>query len=379
MALTNPVRRYAWGSYTAIAGLQGRHVPSPTPEAELWLGAHPSAPSMLTGPGGGVPLSELIASDPQAVLGDEVVARFGPRLPYLLKFLAAAQPLSLQAHPDAEAARTGYERENALAAVVRNYVDPYHKPELLVAVEEFDALCGFRDPARSADELESFGVAALAPVVAALRTGTVRQRLRAAVGLLLGLPGSVVAQVRANTAHPLVSLLARTYPDDVGVIVALLLNRVRLRPGDAVFIPNGALHAYLSGVGVEIMAASDNVLRGGLTPKHVDIAELTRILRYEVLAEPVVQAVPLGPSVLGWKPPVDEFSLIRAEIDADSPEVALPGGGPRIVLCLSGTARLRAGAEHADLARGESVFVAAHEPPVSVTGTATVFQASPAV
>ena len=341
--LNNPIRPYAWGSRTVLAALQHRPVPSPGPEAEMWLGAHPTAPSLVPGPDGPVPLSDAIAENPQATLGDGVLTRFGNRLPYLMKVLAADSPLSLQAHPDSAQAWQGFTHEEAAGATVRNYVDPFHKPELLVALGEFDALCGFRDPDESARDLAALGVAALTPVVDALRTGDVEQRLRTSVEILLGWPEpdrpALVAAV-AGAGHPLASRLAEQYPADLGVVVALLLNHVRLSAGEAVFMPAGNLHAYLSGAGVEIMAASDNVLRGGLTPKHVDPVELMRVLRYEVLGEPVRKPVTLGVGLHGWQSPdVAEFTLVRATVAAGS-SVTLPGAGPRIVLCVRGTAQV---------------------------------------
>ncbi len=183
--LINPVRDYAWGSRTALASLRGEATPSPGPEAELWMGAHPSAPSLVSEQDDHamwrqVPLNDLIAKDPSTVLGAAVLQRFGPRLPYLVKLLAAAEPLSLQAHPDKAQAAAGYAAEQA-AGITQNYTDDNHKPELLVALDEFDALCGFRDPRASADLLASTGVPALDPVVQALRTGPEADSLRAAV------------------------------------------------------------------------------------------------------------------------------------------------------------------------------------------------------
>ena len=385
--LTNTVRDYAWGSHTAIASLRGRPVPSAEPEAELWMGAHPSAPSVLPDEDGGIPLTDFIAKDPFAALGQQVLDRFGPRLPYLMKLLAAAQPLSLQAHPDLEQAAAGYAAERAAGLTIDDpastYPDANHKPELLVAVEEFDALCGFRDPGQSADLLESLAVPALEPVVAALRTGSVSQRLRSAVDLLMAWPdgdrSALVAAVAAS-GHPLGAQLGRLYPGDPGVVVALLLNQIRLRPDEAVFMPAGNLHAYLSGFGVEVMAASDNVLRGGLTPKRVDVAELLRVLRYEVLAEPVVRPVALGPGLVTWPAPVPDFSLTRAQTSAGM-TVRLPAGGPRIMCCLRGPAQLSTGAgtgaEVLRLDGGDSVFVGAGEPAIEVSGPETiVFQST---
>jgi mannose-6-phosphate isomerase len=337
------VRPYAWGSRSVIARIQGRHVPSDGPEAELWLGAHPGGPSTVERPGGSVSLGDLVAAEPDRLLGPAVTAAFGARLPYLLKVLAADAPLSLQAHPDPEQARAGY------AAGHPCYVDDSHKPELLVAVTPFDALCGFRPPDVSAAVLEAFELPELAPVVAALRAGA--SGLRDAVRILLTWPAPqrpalVQAVVRAaggaGADHPyaaafaLVEGLAEHHPEDPGVLVALLLHHVCLEPGEAIWMPAGNLHAYLSGAGVEVMAASDNVLRGGLTAKRVDVDELLRVLRFEVLDDPVVPARAVQPGVTTWPVPVREFALHRVMLDTWVPRVRLAVDGPRIVLCLSG-------------------------------------------
>ncbi|MGR6317379.1 mannose-6-phosphate isomerase, class I [Micromonospora soli] len=336
--LQGRIRDYAWGSRTAIAELQGRPVPSAGPEAELWLGAHPGAPATVDRDGSPVDLTDLLLAEPAHWLGERLVGRFGTRLPFLLKVLAADAPLSLQAHPDADQARAGY-----AADVDRvNYVDPYHKPELLVALSEFEALCGFRDPAVSAAALAAFGVPALEPVVAALRAGPAG--LREAVRLLLSWPeaeraGLVAGVLSADAAGPeavLARALAVDYPGDPGVLVALLLHHVRLAPGEAIWMPAGNLHAYLRGTGVEIMAASDNVLRGGLTPKRIDVDELLRVLRFEVLDEPVVRAVPVAPGVVTWPVPIEDFALHRVEVTPGGPEVRLALPGPRVVLCRAG-------------------------------------------
>ncbi|MDT5036888.1 MAG: mannose-6-phosphate isomerase [Micromonosporaceae bacterium] len=381
--LDNPIRRYAWGSRTAIATLQGRPTPTAGPEAELWMGAHPDSPSTVDG----VPLTEVIAADPAAVLGAGTLARFGARLPYLMKILAAAEPLSLQAHPDPEQARAGFAAEEATGvpadAPGRNYRDPYHKPELLVAVEPFEALCGFRDPVVTADILAGLGVADLATTVAALRRDDPSVALRDAVTGLLALTGtagkSLVEEVvaAARTAgHELAVALGERYPGDVGVVVALLLNHVRLAPGEAVWMPAGNLHAYLRGTGVEIMAASDNVLRGGLTPKHVDVPELLRVLRFEVLPDPVRLPREVGPGLVTWPTPVEDFALCRAEATADG--LTLPGDGPRIVLCLRGRVRVGDGLGSVDLTGGRAAFGVAGQT-ATVRGVGEVYQAMTAV
>ena len=384
--LRSPIRGYAWGSRSVIAELQGRPVPSAEPEAELWLGAHPCAPSMVEHDGVEESLADLVAAAPQKWLGDAVVTRFGPRLPYLLKVLAADAPLSLQAHPDADQACAGYDAEqNASPEKHRNYVDRCHKPELLVAVTPFEALCGFRDPGASAELLAAFGYPPLDPVVSALRTGV--GGLREAVRRLLTWPqddrqalvdavatADVPAEF-ARSAAPTRHLAAR-FPADPGVVVALLLNQLRLGPGQAIWMPAGNLHAYLYGAGVEIMAASDNVLRGGLTSKHVDVPELLRVLRLEVLEDPVVSPVPVAPGVVTWPVPVPDFALHRVVLDETITRAELLVPGPRLVLCLGGEVRVDDGAGAVLIPRGHGAIGAADGTPLTLTGTGEAYVAS---
>ncbi|MCZ7439634.1 mannose-6-phosphate isomerase, class I [Micromonospora sp. WMMC241] len=379
--LQGRIRDYAWGSRTAIAELQGRPVPSEGPEAELWLGAHPGAPATVDRDGRPVSLTELLVAEPGHWLGERLVGRFGTRLPFLLKVLAADAPLSLQAHPDAEQARVGHAADDGRV----NYVDPYHKPELLVALSEFDALCGFRDPAESAAVIGGFGVPALEPVVAALRTGPAG--LREAVRALLSWPeaeraGLVAAVLAAATAGPaspdaaLVRTLAAGYPADPGVVVALLLHHVRLAPGDGIWMPAGNLHAYLRGTGVEIMAASDNVLRGGLTPKRVDVDELLRVLRFEVLADPVLRSERVAPGVSTWPVPVEDFALHRVTVSAGSPGVRLTLPGPRVVLCRAGKLSVDDGVGVVTLGAGQSAVGTAAGGALALAGDGEAFVAT---
>src|SRR4051794_4001829 len=237
--LTGVVRPYAWGSRTVLARLQGRPAPSDTPEAELWLGAHPGDPSTVRGPDGPVSLATLIDENPKAQLGAEVTDEFGARLPYLMKVLAAEAPLSLQAHPDAEYARRAFAAQQGDPSAPRNYTDAHHKPEMLVALTPFEALCGFRDPAVSAAVLDELGLPPLVPVVAALRAGV--SGLSEAVRLLLTWPAEdrpalvqavvTAAAERSSSAYAesfaLATRLAGHYPGDPGVLVALLLHHVR--------------------------------------------------------------------------------------------------------------------------------------------------------
>ncbi|TCB99945.1 mannose-6-phosphate isomerase, class I [Micromonospora zingiberis] len=381
--LYGPIKDYAWGSRSAIAELQGRPVPSDGPEAELWLGAHPGAPAIVERDGDRVALTDVLAADPGDWLGQRVVDRFGARLPFLLKVLAAAAPLSLQAHPDAEQARAGFATDGARSDGHRNYVDPFHKPELLVALGPMEALCGFRDPAVSAEVLAGLGVPELRPVLDALAAGPTG--LAEAVRLLLVWPAAeragLVAAVRAAAvAGPdaeLVALLAQAYPADPGVVVALLLNRVRLAAGEAIWMPAGNLHAYLRGTGVEVMAASDNVLRGGLTQKHVDVAELLRVLRFEVLDQPVVSPRAVADGVVTWPVPVPDFALHRVTVDGARPEVTLAVPGPWVVLCTSGRVDVADLVTPVTLGPGQAAVGAAAGKSLTVSGLGEVYVASP--
>ncbi|MEV7151529.1 MULTISPECIES: mannose-6-phosphate isomerase, class I [unclassified Streptomyces] len=377
--LDNTVRPYAWGSPTAIPKLLGVE-PSGEPQAEMWMGAHPGAPSR-TGRG---TLVEVIDADPKAELGEAAVARFGPRLPFLLKILAAGAPLSLQVHPDLEQAREGYEDEERRGIPVdapdRNYKDANHKPELICALTEFDGLCGFRTPERAAGLLEALGVDSLKPYVDLLRAQPEEAALREVLTAVLTADREEMAHTVAEAAaacarlggdHAPYAGLAHHYPGDPGVIAAMLLNHVRLQPGEALFLGAGIPHAYLAGLGVEIMANSDNVLRCGLTPKHVDVPELLRVVRFEA-GDPGVlrpEAAPDGEEV--YETPIDEFRLSRYVLPAGTTAHDLTLPTPQILLCTAGV--VRAGEE--DLTPGQSVFVPAGEK-TEVSGAGTVFRAT---
>jgi mannose-6-phosphate isomerase len=399
--LTGAVRPYAWGSHTVIADLQGRPTPTESPEAELWLGAHPGDPSTVTGKDGPVSLDTLIAGDPDAQLGSSVASTFGPRLPFLLKVLAAEAPLSLQAHPSSEYAREAYAKQEADPTLPKNYTDANHKPEMLVALTPFAALCGFRSPQVSADALESFGIEALSPVVASVRAGD----LRSAVEKLLtwpeaeraGLIDAVVAAARTASAavaasaassasgasqagddYALALDLAAHYPGDPGVLVALLLNHVRLAPGEAIWMPAGNLHAYLNGAGIELMAASDNVLRGGLTPKRVDVPELLNVLRYEVLDDPILPSTPLSPGIVTWKVPVPDFALFRIDLDGTGAPLEVPAKGPRVVVGTKGDVYVGRAVDGmpVEVLPGGAAYASADTGAIKVAGEGQIFVAA---
>ncbi|MGW7079716.1 mannose-6-phosphate isomerase, class I [Streptomyces sp. NPDC054866] len=378
--LTNTIRPYAWGSTTAIAELIGVE-PTGEPQAEMWMGAHPGAPSR-TERG---PLDEVIDEDPGHELGRAAVARFGPRLPFLLKILAAGAPLSLQVHPDLEQAREGYEDEESRGVPIdapnRNYKDANHKPELICALTEFDGLCGFRDPVETADLLAGLGVDSLKPYVDLLHAkpeeGALREVLTA---VLTADPEEMAATVtevtdaaeRLGGAYTPYAGIAHHYPGDPGVIAAMLLNHVRLQPGEALFLGAGVPHAYLDGLGVEIMANSDNVLRCGLTPKHVDVPELLRIVRFEATDPGVLrpEASPDGEEV--YDTPIDEFRLSRFALADGAAPHDLTAATPQILLCTAGSVRV---GDAGQLTPGQSVFVPADEK-TEVSGVGTLFRAT---
>ncbi|MFF9844685.1 mannose-6-phosphate isomerase, class I [Streptomyces sp. NPDC020422] len=377
--LANTVRPYAWGSTTAIPELLGV-APTGEPQAELWMGAHPGAPSR-TGRG---PLNEVIDADPVRELGPAAVEKFGPRLPFLFKILAAGAPLSLQVHPDLAQAREGFAAEEAagirLDAPERNYKDANHKPELICALTPFHGLCGFRDPVEAADTIAALGVDSLKPYVDLLHAHPVEAALREVLTALLTadraemahtVAEAAAAAARLGGAHAPYAQIAHHYPNDPGVIAAMLLNPVTLQPGEALFLGAGVPHAYLDGLGVEIMANSDNVLRCGLTPKHVDVTELLRVVRFEPMDPGILrpEASPSGEEV--YDTPIDEFRLSRFVRAEGAAPTDLTVDTPQILLAAAG----RPSVGGTPLAQGESVFVPAGET-TELSGTGTLFRAT---
>ena len=376
----NTPRDYAWGSTTAIAGLLGTE-PSGGPEAELWLGAHPGSPARVLDPALAGGANDLAAWERTS------------DLPYLLKVLAAAGPLSLQAHPSPEQARAGFERENAAGLAPdspeRNYKDPFHKPELIFALSDpFEALCGFRDPDESRQAFERLAAATPGGAVLAgfARTlvGEPGAVLRRATEWLLGEDPEVdllVAEVvRAARALPddrdadTVRMLDEAFPGDPGIVLALLLNRATLRPGQVLYLPAGNIHAYLRGLGIELMAASDNVLRGGLTRKRIDVPELVSVLDFTPIeATPLAPEHP-APGVETFRPDVPDFALEHIVVDDGPTTVRLPGTA--IALVTEGEVELSGANDTVTLARGESAVVV-DETELRVSGDGTVFVAHP--
>jgi mannose-6-phosphate isomerase len=362
----------------------------------MWMGAHPGDPSVLLGPLGDRSLAEAVAADPQAMLGPGVTAAFGGRFPFLLKVLAAAEPVSLQAHPTAAQARAGFDREEAAGLPIshlnRNYRDPYAKPEMICALTEMQALCGFADPERTVEVVSGLGVTQLNHYLGLLSGQPDAEGTRALFSSLITVPGNVlgplldavvtacVARVREGTGPYLAEYrtvleLGERYPGDAGVLASMLLNRITLHPGQAIFLPAGNIHAYLSGVGVEIMGNSDNVLRCGLTPKHVDVPELMRVLDFTPGPIPILHGEPTPTGELVYPAPAAEFRLSRIDVGRAVREIT--HDGPQVVLVTAGRVTLTcSGRGPLEVAKGESVWIAAADRTVRISGDGAIFRAT---
>jgi len=388
--LDNAVKHYAWGSPEWIPRLTGEENPRRTPWAELWMGVHPEGPSTARVQGRAVPLSELA------------------QIPFLLKFLAAENPLSIQAHPNLGQAREGFELENkagiALSAPERNYRDPNHKPEILCALSPFTAMAGFREAAETEQLLS------MVPGTEKLRNA-LNGGYRSFLSVLFGLDSEERKKLvheltqkekrvhglheltrREQKALRLCGEFAKLYPNDPGILSPLYLNVIELKPFEAMFIPAGILHAYIHGFALECMANSDNVLRGGLTPKHVDTEELFSILNFEPFKPELITPIFTAPGCYGYTTPCAEFSLHLVKTTPGEPAVELEASGDAIIAVFEGEAEIssvRKGniekgdtgqgeiAEHVHLKRGESAFAGRREPGESLafTGDCTLFAA----
>ena len=350
------LRRYDWGSTRMLQELLGAE-PDGRPAAELWFGGHPGDPS----PALGTTLDRLLASEP---------------LPFLTKILAAERALSIQVHPTRAQAEAGFDREEAAGipreARERNYVDRNHKPELLCALTPFEALCGFRPVDRTLALLDEVALPELGFVADALRGP---DGLRAAfTAVLHHADPAALAHALASAEHPdlwPVRRAAEHFPGDVGVVLAVLLNPVRLEPGQAIYLGAGNVHAYLRGMGVEVMASSDNVLRCGLTSKHIDVAELLAITDFRELDDPVREPEQVGPAWWDYPVPVPDFLLRTLDLDAEDGSVEATAD-PQIVLCVTGHVTAGVNGTSVDLAPGRAAFVPARRGNVLLRGAGRV-------
>lgn len=392
--LKNTIQEYAWGSHTAIPELLGEPGPSERPQAEMWMGAHPKAPSQVLIDGEWRSLVEVIAESPVETLGRRVASRFDGNLPFLFKVLAAARPLSIQAHPTLAQAGEGFAGENEqgipLDAPHRNYRDSNHKPEIICALTPFWALNGFRRLDTMVAMLREIEAAEISAEVEALAASPGPEGLKRFFSAIMTMDRDrqrrAVAQVvafaekRANEGHvwSWVLKLNHQYPGDIGVLSPVLLNVVRLQPREAMLLHAGQLHAYVEGLGIELMANSDNVLRGGLTPKHIDVPELLKVLKFDE-----TEIAVLTPDEHGDYPSdVDEFRLSVISVADAAPYVCRRGAavdaGFEILICTSGAAAVAGadGEEELTVSKGSSIVVPAAVERYRLEGEATFFKAS---
>lgn len=386
--LEGALQHYDWGSRTALARLQGRP-PAPRCEAELWFGTHPAGPGRVVEGGGSTDLRGWLAADPGGRLGARVVSRFGPELPFLLKLLAVERPLSLQVHPDAGRAREGYAREaggsreasQVGSAVHRQYADARHKPELICALTRFRALAGFRPWSEVLSRLEAAGVDGV-PGLPAFQASPAPETGRALLAGLLGLAPERVRELLRGAVTRLppsdedpslawLGRLAEAYPEDPAALAPLLLDHVELAPGEALFLPPGVLHCYLAGVAVEVMASSDNVVRGGLTSKPVHVEELLRLTDFEPRAARPLEPQLASPTEQVFAAPVEEFRLSRIVTGPGLEHRASAGGSLEILVCVEGEARIGGGPL---LAPGCAAVVPAACAGYSIAGAACVYR-----
>jgi mannose-6-phosphate isomerase len=381
--LINSVQNYAWGSKTALTELYGIDNPDNLPMAELWMGAHPKSSSKVQDAAGQPhSLRQVIEQDKSTLLGTAVADRFG-ELPFLFKVLCADQPLSIQVHPNKQNSETGFAKENAagipLDAAERNYKDPNHKPELVFALTPFLAMNAFRPFAEIVSLLQP--VAGAHNAIAHFLQQPGSERLSELFAALLNMQGDeksralavLKAALNGQQGEPweTIRAISEFYPDDSGLFSPLLLNVVKLKPGEAMFLFAETPHAYLKGVALEVMANSDNVLRAGLTPKYIDIPELVANVKFTPKPADALLTTPVkNDTSLDFPIPVADFAFSLHDLSTRAAELTQQSAA--IVFCVEGEAVLSKGETRLVLKPGESAFIAANESPIGVSGVGRV-------
>jgi len=392
--MKNTVQEYAWGSYTAIPELLGNHSPASTPQAELWMGAHPKAPSMIKCNGTWESLILMIERNPKDILGKAVADKFGNRLPYLFKVLAADKPLSIQAHPSLAQAKEGFARENRLGIPLdgynRNYKDDNHKPECICALTPFWALNGFRKIPEILLLMEKISPKELEKEIHNLRCQPNSYGLKRFFETLMTIDrkrqqqiiGAAVKNAQKlkndDQAYKWMIDLHKVYPADIGVFSPILLNMICLRPGQVMFLPAGELHAYLDGVGIELMANSDNVLRGGLTPKHVDVPELLDVLNFEGRGVNILSAQEADGGERVYSNPADEFVLSVISVKEGSGYYSSEIRSVEILLCVDGDSTVTdlGSNDKLTFSMGKSIIIPAGVKKYHIEGKAIIYKAA---
>jgi mannose-6-phosphate isomerase len=394
--LENPVQRYSWGSVDGLANCLGISNAEGGPLAEMWMGAHPKAPSIAITEKGRMRLDDLIQESPEAFLGRDSIARFGKALPFLLKALSAAEPLSVQAHPAKRKAERGFDRENLAGipfdAPERNYRDRNHKPEMVMALTRFEGLFGFRPIAEIIENVKLVAPTKSPQLIGRLERNPGRVELSVLFYSLIAGDKAFKEDMLARTKGIIDDLLERgkvppereaafrwtqrlrdLYPGDVGVFAPLILNHVVLEPGEALYVAPGQLHAYLKGEALELMANSDNVIRGGLTNKHVDVPELLSVLTFDSERATPFQPIAVSESEKLYPLLASDFRLARIE-PGDASMLHAPRG-PEILLCTAGQAKLELDGRAVEIGRGEAAFVRADAGEYGLSGNGVVYRA----
>lgn len=392
--LKNPVQEYAWGSKTAIQSLIGKSEFAGNPMAELWMGAHPKAPSNVLIDGEWKPLNEVIETNPESILGSGIAKAFSGKLPFLFKVIAADKPLSIQAHPNLEEAREGYARENLLKIPLdshdRNYRDTNHKPEILCAIGSFQGLLGFRKIEEILDLFHEVCSPSLFNELDLLRQSPGPKGLRRFFTSLFTMDKrqqrlivneTIDVAKKREQQEPIFQWMVklnRAYPGDVGVFSPIILNLIELDPGEAIYVPPGELHAYLGGMGIELMANSDNVLRGGLTHKHVNIPELLKIVNFESRSVEKIRPLIKGTFECIYPTPSREFELCAISLNKKDSFTSPGNRSVEFLICTDGRAEIKdlGNTQVLTLLKGNSVIVSAGVTAYQITGDAIVYKAS---
>jgi len=370
------IQNYDWGSHDFIAKLYNQQ-PSKEPQAELWMGTHPKGESCVIYKDKKITLTELISKNPPKYLGEKVCQRFGENLPFLCKVLAAEKPLSIQVHPNLEQAKNGFNKENEnninLDDFMRNYKDPNHKPELICALTEFEAMCGFKPFNEIKETLNFLNISQYFTLTDLpsffenlLKIDNQKEKLLTEV--LIKISQTKPRSKNEGLSFAWILQLAKHYPQDLGILAPLYLNIFRLKPGEALYLKAGILHSYLKGAGIEIMANSDNVLRGGLTPKHIDIDELLRVVNYD---NEKVEIQKTNQEIADniYQTEANEFQLSKITLHG---KLTLNHQSPTIILCTEGFCEI---SDKFALKKGEAAFIPFEEKKITLDGIGVFYRA----
>ena len=389
--LNNEIQQYAWGSATALPELLKIDNPEHAPMAELWMGTHHKAPSKVVTDAGEETLDRLIAAQPESILGNKTSSQFGGKLPFLFKVIAAAKPLSIQAHPNLDQAKRGFVRENKkgipLDAPERNYRDDNHKPEIICAVKPYLAMRGFRNVDDIIAEFSGYDIPEFNEMAKELKTEPDSEGLKTFFRKLMeldrdyctALTAQVLKQVEGSSLlrYRVMRKLQKYYPGDIGVLCPLFLNVLELQPGQAMFLPPGELHAYIEGTGIELMANSDNVLRGGLTSKHMDIPELIHVLTFSEGPPELIKPRQGGKTEIVYPTPIKDFGLAKITTTHDTPYENSRQKSIELLICLEGSGKVTAkqNGDRLEFNQGESFAVSAAAGGYTITGEAVLYRA----